>query len=159
MNHFAIYKTSYGNVKFTYAQGFITGLTLLADSPPDMGVETPESKLAFEQLDEYFVGKRQRFDFPYKAVGTSFQQKVWSALHAIPYGETRTYKQIATQIGSPKAARAVGMANNKNPLLIIIPCHRVIATNGKLSGYAAGVALKEKLLTLEKMYQSNSHVL
>ena len=94
-------------------------------------------------------GKRKVFDLPLSLKGTDFQKQVWQALRDIPYGETRSYKQIAVAIGNPKAVRAVGMANNRNPLLIVVPCHRVIGTDGKMVGYAAGVDKKEFLLRLE----------
>lgn len=103
------------------------------------------------QLEEYFAGKRKIFDLPISFEGTPFQQKVWNALCSVPYGETRSYKQIADQIHCPKGCRAVGMANNKNPIAIIVPCHRIIGSNGTLIGYAGGLAIKEKLLTIEKM--------
>ena len=106
-----------------------------------------ESKM---QLEEYFAGKRKTFDLPLVPKGTEFQQKVWKALQEIPYGETRTYGEIAAAIGNPKAARAVGMANNKNPIGILIPCHRVVGANGKLVGYAGGMEKKEFLLELER---------
>lgn len=102
------------------------------------------------QLDEYFKGDRTTFDLPLDMEGTPFQVKVWHALQAIPYGETRTYKEIAEVIGNPKAVRAVGMANHVNPFIIVVPCHRVIGTNGKLTGYAAGLDKKLLLLELEK---------
>lgn len=105
---------------------------------------------AFLQLEEYFNGKRFEFDLPLHAIGTEFQKRVWEALTQIPYGETRTYKDIAIVIGNPKACRAVGMANNKNPLGIVVPCHRVIGSNNKLTGYAGGLDIKEKLLQLER---------
>ena len=92
------------------------------------------------------------FDLPLDPIGTEFQKKVWQALKEIPFGETRSYGEIAKLIGNEKASRAVGMANNKNPIAIIIPCHRVIGANGKLVGYAGGLDLKEKLLKLEKNY-------
>ena len=104
---------------------------------------------AVKQLNEYFDGKRQSFDLPLKPHGTEFQQKVWSALLEIPYGQTRTYGEIAAAIGNPKACRAVGMANNRNPIAVIIPCHRVIGSNGALTGYAGGLKAKEILLELE----------
>ena len=105
-----------------------------------------------EELDEYFIGKRKVFDLPLKFSGTKFQERVWNALLKIPYGETRTYKDIAAAIGNNKASRAVGMANNKNNIIILIPCHRVIGSNGKLVGYAGGLEMKEYLLNLEKKY-------
>ena len=102
------------------------------------------------QLDEYFRGERKTFDLPLAPKGTDFQKKVWNALQEIPYGETSTYGEIAAAVGNPKAARAVGMANNKNPIGIIIPCHRVVGANGKLVGYAGGMDKKEWLLQLER---------
>ena len=103
-----------------------------------------------KQLDEYFSGKRQKFDVPLNPNGTNFQLSVWNALQNIPYGETRSYKQVAEAIGNPKACRAVGLANNKNPIWILIPCHRVIGANGALTGYGGGLEMKRKLLELEK---------
>ena len=112
--------------------------------------ETTLIKEAHQQLSEYLKGERKSFDLPLRMKGTDFQQRVWNALLDIPYGETRSYKQIAEAIGNPKAVRAVGMANNRNPLLIVVPCHRVIGVNGKLVGYGAGIEKKEFLLRLEK---------
>ena len=112
-----------------------------------------ETKLILQckmQLDEYFRGERKTFDLPLAPKGTDFQKKVWNALQEIPYGETRTYGEIAAAVGNPKAARAVGMANNKNPIGIIIPCHRVVGADGKLVGYAGGMDKKEWLLQIER---------
>lgn len=106
--------------------------------------------LAYKELTEYFKGKRKEFTFPIAPKGTEFQKKVWNALINIPYGETKTYKEIAVDIGNEKACRAVGLANNRNPLPIVVPCHRVIGSNGKLVGYAGGLNIKEKLLEIEK---------
>jgi methylated-DNA-[protein]-cysteine S-methyltransferase len=103
-----------------------------------------------KQLDEYFSGQRTQFDLELEFVGTPFQKQVWNALLTIPYGETRSYQQIATQIGNPKACRAVGAANGKNPLSIIAPCHRVVGASGALTGFAGGVQVKAFLLDLEK---------
>ena len=108
--------------------------------------------IATIQLDEYFQGKRTTFSLPFKLTGTPFQLAVWKELQNIPYGQTTSYKEIAQKINKPKAYRAVGMANNKNPLPIIIPCHRVIGSNGKLIGYAGGLKLKNYLLELEKSH-------
>ena len=104
---------------------------------------------AEQQLQEYFAGTRQRFDLPLDFAGTEFQRKVWAALVSIPFGETRSYKQIAEQIGHPSAMRAVGAANGRNPVSIIAPCHRVIGANGKLTGFAGGLDIKVFLLSLE----------
>ena len=106
--------------------------------------------LACRQLIEYFAGKRKAFDLPIRLNGTPFQQIVWKGLQQIPYGETLSYAGLARQIGREKAARAVGNANNHNPLMIIIPCHRVVASNGEISGYAGGIARKAWLLEKEK---------
>ena len=103
-----------------------------------------------KQLTEYFAGKRQQFDLPLDFEGTEFQQKVWQALLTIPFGETRSYRDVAEQIGNVKAVRAVGAANGKNPISIIAPCHRVVGANGKLVGFAGGLDNKDILLRLEK---------
>ena len=107
-----------------------------------------------EQMDEYFRGRRQNFDVPYDLRGTSFQKRVWSALCQIPYGQTRSYLDIAKSIGNARACRAVGMANHRNSLLILIPCHRVIGADGSLGGYAAGTEIKQFLLDLEQKHKS-----
>jgi len=101
------------------------------------------------QLDEYFAGKRREFDFALDLRGTDFQRACWRALQAIPYGETRSYADIARAVGRPHGFRAVGMANNRNPVAIIVPCHRVIASDGTLCGYGGGLDVKRKLLELE----------
>ncbi|MGF6767908.1 methylated-DNA-[protein]-cysteine S-methyltransferase [Paraburkholderia sp. GAS199] len=101
------------------------------------------------QLGQYFKGERNKFDVPLQFIGTEFQKKVWSALLEIPYGETRTYGEIAVKIGNPKAVRAVGAANGRNPISIIAPCHRVIGSSGELTGFAGGLDTKETLLVLE----------
>ena len=106
--------------------------------------------MACRQLTEYFAGKRKAFDLPIRLNGTPFQQIVWKGLQQIPYGETLSYADLARQIGRNKAARAVGNANHHNPLMIIIPCHRVVASNGKMGGYAGGIARKAWLLEKEK---------
>lgn len=110
---------------------------------------TPLLQEACRQLSEYFAGTRQTFSLPLAPAGTDFQKKAWRALCTIPYGQTRTYKDMAIAIGCPKGFRAVGLANNKNPIAILIPCHRVIGANGKLVGYAGGLHLKKFLLELE----------
>ncbi len=101
------------------------------------------------QLRAYFAGELRQFDLPLDVVGTDFQKRVWKQLESIPYGETRSYREIAEAIGAPRAIRAVGAANGSNPLPIVIPCHRVIGSSGKLVGYGGGLPLKEKLLKLE----------
>lgn len=102
------------------------------------------------ELEEYFAGKRKNFDLPLAGEGTDFQKQVWEQLQRIPYGETRTYGEIAKMMGRPKASRAIGMANHNNPILILVPCHRVIGADGSLTGYAAGIEAKKYLLEFEK---------
>ena len=143
------YETVLGSVTFVEEDG---ALLAISTHRTFEGIEqeTPLIKEAYRQLSEYLKGERKGFDLPLLIKGTTFQQQVWKALLDIPYGETRSYKQIAVAIGNPKAVRAVGMANNRNPLLIVVPCHRVIGANGKLVGYGAGIEKKEFLLRLEK---------
>lgn len=115
-----------------------------------------ESKLlkeAHSQLCEYFKGERRYFNLPIKLVGTPFQLLVWNELMKIPYGQTVSYKYIAEKIGNPNASRAVGLANNKNKIAIIVPCHRVIGSNKKLVGYAGGLDIKKYLISLEQQYK------
>ena len=147
-----IYNSPVGRLLVEVENGFLVRLDF-ADGIPAEGKNGNESALLAKvatQLDEYFRGARKNFDLPLNPAGTEFQRKVWDALLAIPYGETRTYREIAEAAGCPKGFRAVGMANNKNPIAIIIPCHRVIGSNGKLVGYASGLGRKEALLALER---------
>lgn len=144
------FQTPIGLLKIAEDGLAITEIRLISDSLPPDGEETPLLLEAKRQLLAYFSGERKDFDLPLAPKGTPFQQQVWAALQTIPYGETRSYQQIATQIGNPKACRAVGLANNKNPIIIAIPCHRVIGSNGKMVGYAGGISVKETLLELEK---------
>lgn len=104
---------------------------------------------ARDQLTAYFAGERQAFDLPLNPMGTPFQRQVWEALRAIPYGETRSYREIAEQLGRPTASRAVGAANGRNPISVIVPCHRVVGSSGVLTGYAWGLERKRALLDLE----------
>ena len=108
------------------------------------------SKKTVSQLRSYFAGEREEFDLPLAPEGTPFQQEVWRRLCEIPYGETISYGELARRIGNPQASRAVGLANGSNPIPIVIPCHRVIGSNGKLTGYGGGLPIKEKLLALER---------
>ena len=132
-------------------EGGIIGLVLLINHwlGVPASVASPLLDAAEAQLREYFAGTRRTFDLPLAPRGTAFQQRVWAALRAIPYGETRTYGELAAAIGSPSASRAVGMANHHNPIPIVIPCHRVIGANGTLTGYTGGLEIKRKLLALE----------
>lgn len=153
--------------RFTYYRSPYGEMTLQADDQGLLGawfeIHTTKPKMlgqfvendpiltqTIKQLDEYFAGQRKMFDLPISATGTEFQRKVWQALTTIPYGETWNYLDLANAIGNPKAVRAVGLANGKNPVSVIVPCHRVIGKNGKLTGYAGGVETKAKLLELEQ---------
>ncbi|QJI45386.1 methylated-DNA--[protein]-cysteine S-methyltransferase [Pseudomonas sp. ADAK2] len=117
--------------------------------PMTEAADNPILLRTVEQLQEYFAGTRNQFDLELDFAGTQFQKKVWQALLTIPFGETRSYSEIAQQIGNPSAVRAVGAANGKNPISIVAPCHRVIGASGKLTGFAGGLEAKERLLTLE----------
>lgn len=118
---------------------------------PDDWVEDGEFfREISRQLEAYFAGELKSFDLKLAPEGTEFQKSVWNALCEVPYGETRSYKEIAVSIGNPRAYRAVGLANNRNPIAIIVPCHRVIGADGKLTGYASGLDIKEFLLKLEE---------
>lgn len=117
---------------------------------PEGGDEDELLDRAIAEMDEYFAGTRTAFSVPLAAVGTPFQREVWSALRAIPFGETRSYADVAAAIGKPKAVRAVGAANGRNPLGIVVPCHRVIGADGSLTGYAGGMERKKFLLDLER---------
>ncbi|MFI3236672.1 MAG: methylated-DNA--[protein]-cysteine S-methyltransferase [Lachnospiraceae bacterium] len=150
MSGFAIYETNLGYIKIGYEDDFVIEIKKIQDTVvSDFGVKTALSDQVYLQLVEYFIGKRKAFDFPYEMRGTDFQKKVWRALCDIPYGETRSYKDIAKAIGNEKASRAVGMANNKNPIPFVVPCHRVIGASGKLVGYAYGLSMKGFLLEME----------
>ena len=149
MKKTAIYHSPVGDIQLEYEDGVVTALKnatagFKAVPPSEL------AKLVFQQLDEYFAGTRTVFAFPYRLQGTPFQEKVWEALRHIPYGETRSYKDIAEAIGHPKAFRAVGMASHANPIFIAIPCHRVIGIHGSLVGYGGGLEMKKALLELEK---------
>ena len=112
--------------------------------------KSPVLRRATKQLGEYFKGKRRSFDIPYTLKGTKFQKRAWEALATIPFGKTKSYKDQAQLVRSPKAVRAIGRANGQNPLCIILPCHRVIGSNGSLTGYAGGLKIKKFLLNLER---------
>lgn len=145
---FAYYNTTFGIIEIGYNKNVIVSISFSQKASQSTPSFLTEKTIL--QLNEYFNKKRTSFDIPIEPKGTVFQKKVWNALLKIPYGQTKTYKEIAEIIGNKNATRAVGMANNKNPIAIVIPCHRVIGTNGKLTGYAGGLDKKEKLLLLEK---------
>ena len=140
-----------GNLTLTEEDGVLIRLDFWEDAsllPP----ETAVLKQAERELAEYFSGTRREFDLPLAPRGTDFQRRVWRALRDIPYGQTRSYAQLAAAIGAPRACRAVGGANGKNPLPILIPCHRVIGADGRLAGFSAGLERKEALLALEGIH-------
>ena len=143
------YETVLGVVTFVEEGGALLAVTTHR-SYEGVEQETALIKEAYQQLSEYLKGERKEFDLPLNPKGTDFQKRVWRALCNIPYGETRSYKQIAEAIGNSKAVRAVGMANNRNPITIVVPCHRVIGADGKLVGYGGGLEMKEFLLRLDK---------
>ena len=136
-----------GKLLIVQGENGIARLTLAGDA--EDGTHTPLLKEARAQLEAYFAGRLKSFDLPLEEHGTPFEKAVWAALRTVPYGQTRTYGEIAAQIGNPKAARAVGMANHHNPIAIITPCHRIIGANGALTGYALGMEMKRILLCTE----------
>jgi len=151
------YKSPIGILKLVCFKDKLVSITFV-DSYENNPKELTDIILTCKkQLDKYFIGKLKKFDIPILfEKGTCFQKSVWKALLDIPFGETRSYKDIAIKIGNSKAIRAVGGANNKNPISIVVPCHRVIGSNGKLVGYASGLENKEWLLTHEKKYRMNN---
>ncbi|SFJ60596.1 methylated-DNA--[protein]-cysteine S-methyltransferase [Terrisporobacter glycolicus] len=151
MNNIFFYETEIGIIGIRENNKSITDIFFSKVDTNDNIEETDLIKECFKQLKEYFEGNRRAFDLPLETRGTEFQKKVWDELLKIPYGETKSYKDIAIAIGNEKACRAIGMANNKNHIPIIIPCHRVIGSNGKLVGYAGGLNVKEKLLNIENL--------
>ncbi len=150
INYFC-YDTEIGRIKISEKDEKIIGLVFSDYKKEDeIEKETDAIRKTYLQLKEYLSGKRKNFDIEIEMIGTEFQKKVWKELLNIPYGETRSYKDIAIAIGNEKACRAVGNANNKNPIAIIVPCHRVVGSNGSMTGYAGGLDIKEKLLKIEK---------
>lgn len=151
-----VYETGIGWFLIAEDSQGITDITLIRGEDKEalagkyILTETELIKEAAKQLKEYLEGTRKKFTIKLNPKGTPFQQKVWEALRRIPYGETRSYKQIAEEIGNGKASRAVGMANHHNPIMCVIPCHRVIGANGNMVGYAGGLEIKKQLLELEQ---------
>lgn len=153
-----LYKTKIGWLKISEANGNLVNISFKGDNDKaDKGdKELPESLLLLEvmaQIESYLCGQRKSFDLPYQAQGTDFQKKIWGILEEIPYGETWSYKELAEKAGNAKACRAVGMANHNNPLPLIIPCHRVIGSDGRLVGYAGGLEVKKTLLKIENQFK------
>ena len=146
-----ILQTRLGEIGLAENEGAITNIFFRNTVMPRdyLMAETPLLNEAGRQLTEYFEGGRRDFDLPLSPEGTEFERQVWDALLTIPFGQVRSYKDIAVQIGRPKACRAVGRANGLNPIGIVIPCHRVIGADGRLTGYAGGLEFKEALLQLE----------
>lgn len=157
MNHFHnIIPSPVGQLTLIASDKGLMAVLWENEDPKRVGIDKGECSSNFpllqqveQQLQEYFAGQRQQFDLPLHFIGTDFQKQVWQALLSIPYGETRSYLQIAQQIGNEKSVRAVGAANGKNPISIIAPCHRVIGSSGKLTGFAGGLEAKAFLLQLE----------
>ena len=145
-----------GKLQLAEEDGKLTHLLFVSHNTlEDLGLEavekeTPLLKKAKKQLKEYFAGKRKEFDLPLAPSGTAFQMKCWEGLRMIPYGETRTYRDIAAYAGNPKAVRAAGGANHNNPISVIVPCHRVVGSSGSLTGFGGGLEAKAYLLNLEQ---------
>jgi len=146
----AYYPGPFGVFAIETEEGVVTRLMVLKNDPETDGERTALSGEVMRQLKEYFEGTRRTFTVPVALSGTVFQKKVWGALLKIPYGSTLTYGELAKRTGSPGAARAIGSACGKNPLWILVPCHRVIGSKGNLAGYAGGLFMKEALLKLEE---------
>lgn len=160
MKNIYFYETIIGRISIAETDNSITNLDFVndVDDIQTENIVVNETSLlreAGKQLQQYLEGNRKYFDLPLLPVGTRFQKDVWRVLLGIPYGVTWSYKQVAEKAGSPKAARAVGMANNRNPIAIIIPCHRVIGADGKLVGYGGGLHIKRYLLDMEKQSVNN----
>ena len=149
IEHIGIYACPFGFFRIVEEKGAVVAIDVVKER---QGEEAPSevTDLAARELAEYLAGERQVFTFPYRLVGTPFRLKVWRELEKVPYGETTTYKKLAEAIGRPGAYHAVGGAVGANPLSIVVPCHRVIGTDGSLTGYAGGVDKKIKLLELER---------
>jgi len=150
----AIYNSPVGHLKVAKSKKGICSI-LYSEVNEETGSTDPELMECFSQLDEYFAGNRQKFDMPLDMQGTEFQLKVWSELLTIPFGETLSYLELSKRIGNVKAIRAVGHANGQNKVNIIIPCHRVIGSNGSLTGYGGGLWRKKWLLNHEAEHSSN----
>lgn len=159
--HQAEFQSPIGVVEIIGTEEAITSILFTEKMEVSNPVRSDSPQIMIEcqrQLEEYFKGERMDFTFPCKSTGTEFQQKVWTALTEVPYAETVSYGSIAKAIGSDKAVRAVGNANSKNKLTIVVPCHRIIGSNGKLTGYAGTLTRKEWLLRHEKEFSNNQAV-
>ena len=151
MDTAAYYQSPIGILKITAKDASVRSITFAEKAEEQAKSRLPRAiRKCIKQLDEYFAGKRITFSFPYQYEGSEFQQKVWSELEKIPFGKTISYKQLALQLGDEKVIRAAGTANGKNPIAIVVPCHRVIGSDGKLVGYAGGLWRKQWLLEHEQ---------
>lgn len=162
MTYYTFYESPVGRLLLVSDRENLTGLYMNESSFREVvqgewqeDSDQPVLKKTTSQLDGYFNGRLTSFDLPLSMKGTKFQQKVWMALEEIPFGVTISYKELATRIGNPAASRAVGLANGRNPISIIVPCHRVIGANGKLVGYGGGIDRKERLLMFEQAVVNN----
>jgi methylated-DNA-[protein]-cysteine S-methyltransferase len=153
MTYYYYYQTPVGKICIVEENSLIVYIKYQIDTHHWEEQETALIKNTYNQLAAYFKGERKGFDIPLKLTGTPFQEKVWSALQTIPYGEVWSYKRLAETVDSPKGYRAVGMANNRNPISIIVPCHRVVGADGSLVGYAGGQDKKKYLLDLEQKHK------
>ncbi len=147
---YAIMETPMGPLTLASSDKGLSAVRFGMTIPPDGIVDQSLNRPFVRQLSEYFQGRRTEFECPLDFEGTPFQMSVWRALLDIPYGETRSYGDIAKSIGKPGASRAVGMANHENRIAVVIPCHRVVGQDGSLTGYAGGLQLKQKLLSIEQ---------
>jgi len=159
MSAYAIVDSPIGHLLLQTDGVALTGLYMDVPDRPTRGLSDGQEDAnagplleAVRQLEEYFAGKRRDFDLPLRLNGTEFQQRVWRALTEIPYGETWSYGELATRIGNPNASRAVGLANGRNPISILVPCHRVIGADGSLTGYGGGLQRKQWLLAHEGLH-------
>jgi methylated-DNA-[protein]-cysteine S-methyltransferase len=147
---YAVIETPLGPLTLASTEKGLAAVHFGNHVPPNGVVDNESNRIFIQQIDEYFHGRRRQFDFPLDFSGTPFQVAVWRELLKIPYGETRSYGEIARNLGKAGASRAVGMANHENHLAIVIPCHRVLGHDGSLTGYAGGTHLKQQLLSLER---------
>ena len=155
--HRAQSETPLGWIEMACSERGLCALRALDVAPsPMIPISHPILEKCAQQLDEYFRGERKTFDIPLDAGGTAWQNRVWTALHEIPFGTTATYGEVARTLGAPSASRAVGAANGRNPIWVIVPCHRVVGASGALVGYAGGMSRKQQLLDLERRYSGGS---
>ena len=153
----ATYPFNFGYLRVSYDDDKLVSIRSQGQ-PSEESLPNKLSNQTFKQIQEYLAGERRIFDLPFHMQGTDFQVKVWKALLDIPYGETRSYGQIAAVIGQPRASQAIGGAVGRNPLWILVPCHRVIGADGSLTGYAGGLAMKKALLNIERFHHDHIHL-